>query len=61
MYNEYVFAVHLLFLLSATYGAFLIDRTLLQALICLQVVCANLFIVRQMTLYNLIACGGGMY
>lgn len=61
MMNEGIFSLHLLFLLGATYGAFLIDRTLLQALICLQVVCANLFIVRQMPLLGLTACGGGMY
>lgn len=61
MNNELLFLLHLSLLLGATYGAFLTSRPLLQGLICLQVVCANIFVVRQMSLFGLTACGGGMY
>lgn len=61
MNNEYIFLLHLILLLGSTYAAFFIDRVLLQALICIQVVSANIFIVRQMSLCGLTACGGGMY
>lgn len=59
--NEFIFLLHIFLILSATLGAFLIGKSTLQALVCLFVVCANIFVVKQMPLYGITACGGGMY
>lgn len=61
MQNEIIFLTHLLVILGATFGAFLIDKHALRALVGIYVVLANLFVAKQMVLGGLIACGGGMY
>jgi len=61
MPNELLFLLQSIFLLGSTLGAFCISERLLQILICVQVICANLFIVKTMPLCGLHACGGGMY
>lgn len=59
--NELIFLGHLILILGATVGAFVIDKHLLQALVCVYVVNANLLVIKQMKLAGFIACGGGMY
>jgi len=61
MHNELLFLTHLIFILGVTLGAFLIDRALLRAVVCVEVVLANIFVVNQMPLCGVTACGGGMY
>lgn len=59
--NELIFIAHLTLIFGATIGAFLIDKHLLQALVCIFVVTANLLVIKQMMLVGFVACGGGMY
>jgi len=61
MQNELIFITHICVLLGATMGAFLLSKHALRALVCVYVALANLFVVKQMMLGGLIACGGGMY
>lgn len=61
MQNEIIFLTHLFVILGATFGAFLVDKHALRALVGIYVVLANLFVAKQMVLGGLIACGGGMY
>jgi uncharacterized integral membrane protein (TIGR00697 family) len=61
MMNEILFLAHVFFVLSVVCGAVLLGRQAVQALVCMYIVFANLFVVKKMLLMGFIASGSDMY
>ncbi|MDQ5940871.1 MAG: queuosine precursor transporter [Candidatus Dependentiae bacterium] len=59
--NELVFVTHALVVFGAAIGAFLAGQHMLQALACLYVVFANLFVIKKMYLCGFVSSGGDVY
>ncbi len=61
MMNEILFSTHIFFVLSVVCGAALLGQNAVQALVCVYTVLANLFIVKRMVLWGVVASGSDMY
>jgi uncharacterized integral membrane protein (TIGR00697 family) len=61
MMNELIFIFHTLCVFGVVCGAVLLGRHTVQALVCIYIVLANLFIVKKMLLVGCIASGSDMY
>ncbi|MBS0627331.1 MAG: queuosine precursor transporter [Verrucomicrobia bacterium] len=50
--NEYLFVLHIIFIFLATLGALRLGKTALSTWVCLQALFANLFVLKQITLFG---------
>jgi uncharacterized integral membrane protein (TIGR00697 family) len=61
MYNELIFFFHIVLMSLSTLAALRMGKEALVAFICLQAVLANLFVVKQITLFGFTATGSDAF